>query len=269
MFDLIVTGHRKTGRRGAGPLVLSSAVHILAIGVFALSVLFATDTLPMAPRENITYVSVAPPPPPPPPAAAPAAAKPAASRPSPTPPRPRPADVVTTRPRPAPVEAPSSIEAPTGVGEALAGLAGVPDGIVGGVPGGVPGGVIGGVAGGVIGGLPEAPPPAPPPAPRAPVRVGGHIQAPALIKRVPPVYPRIAANARLQGVVILEATVSPEGRVEHVEVIRSVGLLDDAAVDAVRQWEYAPLLLNGKPERFIVSVTVRFSVSGGQGGELR
>jgi protein TonB len=61
--------------------------------------------------------------------------------------------------------------------------------------------------------------------------------------------------------------VSPEGHVEDVQVLRSVGLLDEAAVDAVRQWEYAPLLLNGQPQRFIVSVTMRFSLTSGEGGE--
>lgn len=254
MFDLIATGQRKSGRRGLASLVLSTAVHVLAIGVVALSVLFATDQLPIAPQETVTFVSVAPPPPPPPPPPAPAAAKPAAARPVTPTPRPQ---TVTTRSRPAPVQARASIEAPMPVGEAVAGLDGVPGGIVGGVPGGVPGGVIGGV----VGGLPEAPLPPPPPAARAPVRVGGHIQAPALIARVPPVYPPRAANAGIEGVVILEATVGRDGRVEDVHVLRSFALLDEAALDAVRQWEYAPLLLNGQPQRFILTVTVSFSLS--------
>jgi protein TonB len=131
------------------------------------------------------------------------------------------------------------------------------DGVAGGVPGGVPGGVIGGV----VGGIPEVPPPPPPPAPRAPVRAGGQIQAPALVKRVPPVYPSMAVNAQVQGVVILEATVGRDGRVEDVEVLRSVPLLDKAAIEAVRQWEYEPLLLNGRAERFLLTVTVSFSLS--------
>ncbi|MNC84750.1 transport protein TonB [compost metagenome] len=130
----------------------------------------------------------------------------------------------------------------------------------GGIPGGIPGGVVGGVVGG-IGDAPVPPPPPPPPAPRAPIRTGGQIQAPALIKRVPPVYPPIAVNAQVQGVVILEATVGRDGRVESVDVLRSLPLLDRAAIDAVRQWEYAPLLLNGQAERFILTVTVSFSLS--------
>ena len=105
------------------------------------------------------------------------------------------------------------------------------------------------------------PPPPPPPAPRVPVRAGGQIQAPALVKRVPPVYPPIAVNAKVQGVVFLEATVGRDGRVEDVAVLRSVPLLDKAAIDAVGQWVYEPLLLNGRAERFILTVTVSFSLS--------
>jgi periplasmic protein TonB len=255
MFDLIVSGYRKPGRRGVAPWVLSSAVHVLAIGMIALSVLFATDQLPAAPAEIVTFVSVAPPPPPPPPPPAPAVATAATSRPASTPrPNSRRSEVVSTRTRPAPVEAPASLEGPADVGAHFGGLDGVPGGIVGGVPGGV----IGGVVGGLAEALPPAPPP--PPAPRVPVRVGGDIRAPALLKRVPPVYPSIAAKAGIEGVVILEATVSPDGRVEDVRVLRSAGLLNSAAVDAVRQWEYAPLLLNGQPAQFILTVTVNFSL---------
>jgi protein TonB len=130
-----------------------------------------------------------------------------------------------------------------------------------GVFGGVEGGVSGGVIGGVVGGLPDVPPPPPPPPPppRAPIRAGGALKPPALITRVPPVYPGVAVSARIEGVVILEATVGRDGRVEEVRVLRSVPLLDTAAMDAVLQWQYAPLLLNGKAERFILTVTLTFN----------
>ena len=65
----------------------------------------------------------------------------------------------------------------------------------------------------------------------------------------------------MEGVVILEATVGRDGRVEDVEVLRSVPLLDGAAIEAVRQWVYDPLLLNGQAERFILTVTVSFGLS--------
>ena len=102
----------------------------------------------------------------------------------------------------------------------------------------------------------------PPPAvARGPVRVGGAITAPALVSRVEPIYPRLAVSANVQGVVILEAVVDREGHVESVEVLRSIPLLDDAAIAAVRQWRYSPLLLNGRPERFVLTVTVGFSLN--------
>jgi protein TonB len=62
-------------------------------------------------------------------------------------------------------------------------------------------------------------------------------------------------------VVILQAVVDREGRVENVEILRSIPLLDSAAIAAVRQWRYSPLLLNGRPERFVLTVTVSFGLN--------
>jgi len=85
--------------------------------------------------------------------------------------------------------------------------------------------------------------------------------APALVERAAPEYPPIAVQARVQGVVILEAVVDLYGRVADVRVLRSIPLLDKAAITAVRQWRYSPLLLNGAPERFVLTVTVSFSLA--------
>jgi len=93
------------------------------------------------------------------------------------------------------------------------------------------------------------------------VRIGGELQAPALVERVEPEYPPIAIQAQVQGIVILEAVVGHNGRVEDVRVLRSIPLLDKAAITAVRQWRYSPLLLNGTPERFVLTVTVSFSLA--------
>ena len=125
-------------------------------------------------------------------------------------------------------------------------------GVAGGIPGGVVGGIPGGVVGGVVGGLPEAPPP-----PEA-VRVGGQIKEPRKVKHVNPVYPDIAKMARVQGVVILEVTINPNGQVNEVTVLRGIPLLDQAAIDAVKQWVYTPTLLNGVPVPVIMTVTVNF-----------
>ena len=125
---------------------------------------------------------------------------------------------------------------------------------------GVEGGVPGGVVGGVVGGLPDPPPPPPPPPPAAPVRVGGNIKQPTKVKNVPPVYPPIAQSARVQGVVIIEAVIGPNGRVQDARVLRSIPLLDQAALDAVKQWEFTPTLLNGVPVPVIMTVTVQFTL---------
>jgi TonB family protein len=93
------------------------------------------------------------------------------------------------------------------------------------------------------------------------VRIGGTIKEPRKLKNVAPVYPDIAKQARVQGTVILECTISPQGQVTEVKVLRGVPLLDEAAIDAVRQWVYTPTLLNGVPVAVIMTVTVNFKIS--------
>ena len=100
----------------------------------------------------------------------------------------------------------------------------------------------------------------PPPPPVAPVRVGGNIKQPTKTKDVRPVYPAIAQSARVQGVVIVEAVIGPDGRVTDAKILRSIPLLDQAALDAVRQWEFTPTLLNGVPVPVIMTVTVNFTL---------
>jgi protein TonB len=136
---------------------------------------------------------------------------------------------------------------------------GVQGGVQGGVLGGVPGGTLGGVVGGVIGGAPKE---EPPPTPSGPVRVGGKIHAPSKLNNVPPVYPPMAKQARVEGTVILEATISEQGRVTNVKVLRGIPLLDNSALDAVKQWHYSPTLLNGTPVPVVMTVTVNFRLNG-------
>jgi TonB family protein len=95
---------------------------------------------------------------------------------------------------------------------------------------------------------------------QAPIRVGGDIAPPRKLKDVRPVYPDAARAARITGVVILEVTIGPDGRVADARVLRSQPMLDQAAVDAVRQWEFQPLLLNGQPTSVLMTVTVNFSL---------
>ncbi len=100
-----------------------------------------------------------------------------------------------------------------------------------------------------------------PPGPRAdaPVRVGGNIREPRKIKDVAPVMPEAARRTGVIGIVIVEATINEQGRVSHARILRSVPQLDQAALDAVRQWEYEPVLVNGVPRTVILTVTVPFT----------
>jgi protein TonB len=99
-----------------------------------------------------------------------------------------------------------------------------------------------------------------PPAPTTPVRLSSGMQAPRKIVDVTPTYPAIARTARVEGVVILEAVIDASGRVESVHVLRSIPLLDQAAMDAVRQWKFTPTLLNGTPVPIVMTVTVNFTL---------
>jgi protein TonB len=92
------------------------------------------------------------------------------------------------------------------------------------------------------------------------IRVGGQIRPPIRIKEVAPVYPAIARSARVQGDVVIEATIDEEGNVADARVVKSVPLLDQAALDAVRQWHYQPTLLNGVPTAVVTTVTVKFTL---------
>jgi protein TonB len=239
MFDLVTGKVQHVPRHATLPILMSMLTQAaVVIAVLVVPLLIVADKMPEIP-SMMAFVAVPPPPPPPPPPPAPAP-KQVAQRAAATP----------TDPAAAPIEPPREIapERPNDEGLDI------------GAPGGVEGGIPGGVVGGVVGGLPEAPPPPPPPAvAKGPVRIGGQLQAPALIKRVEPLYPPIAVSAHVEGVVILEAIVGREGVVEEVKVLRSVHpVLDREAETAVKQWRYSPLVLNGIKERFVLTVTLSF-----------
>jgi periplasmic protein TonB len=100
----------------------------------------------------------------------------------------------------------------------------------------------------------------PPPTAIAPIRLHSGMKAPVKIADAAPVYPTIAKNARVQGVVILEAVLDARGRVESVRVLRSIPLLDQAAVEAVQQWRFTPALLNSEAVPVVMTVTVNFTL---------
>ena len=105
-----------------------------------------------------------------------------------------------------------------------------------------------------------APPPAPQ-APKAPIPVGGNIRPPTHVVYVAPVYPPLALAARVQGTVILQATIDEEGSVRKLSVLRGHPLLDDAALQAVAKWQFTPTLLNGTTVPIVMTVTVTFSLT--------
>ena len=106
--------------------------------------------------------------------------------------------------------------------------------------------------------LPSPPVVAPP---QAPIRLHSGIRAPQRIVNVAPVYPAIARGAHVDGVVIIEATIDEHGNVIHTQLLRSIQLLDDAALTAVRQWKFSPTLLNGVPVPIVMTVTVNFTLA--------
>jgi len=136
--------------------------------------------------------------------------------------------------------------------------AGVTGGVEGGVSAGVEGGVGKGGASGVSGSvrddkkLEEFAAGA--------VKVKDGIQPPRLIKKVNPVYSEVARLAEVEGVVILQVRTDVNGQVKDAIILRSVPLLDQAAMDAVRQWVYEPVIVDGQAVGITFTVTVRFKL---------
>ena len=87
------------------------------------------------------------------------------------------------------------------------------------------------------------------------------MRMPVKVRHVNPVYPQEAQDAKVEGVVILEIVVGADGRVEDTRVLRSIPLLDQAAIDAVTEWEFQPTLLNGAPTRVVMTVTINFTLT--------
>jgi TonB family protein len=91
------------------------------------------------------------------------------------------------------------------------------------------------------------------------LRVGGPIKTPTKVHDVRPVYPPIALAANVTGVVIVEARIGTDGGVEDARVLRSIPLLDQAALDAVKEWKFTPTLLNGVAVPVIMTMSVNFT----------
>jgi protein TonB len=216
--------------------IVSIAVHSVVIAAALLAQVLADGALP-APHRPILFdasqfmpVDIQPPKP----------RRPAAAR-----------TGEATSLNAAPIVAPSDVAIETGrEGE----LPAAPGGMISGVENGPASSIDG------VGGSGLAPPPAPTPAPIAPIRLHSGMKPPTKTTDVAPSYPAIARSARVQGVVILEAVLDAQGRVTSVHVLRSIPLLDDAAMVAVQQWRFTPALLNGEPVPVVMTVTVNFTL---------
>jgi protein TonB len=98
------------------------------------------------------------------------------------------------------------------------------------------------------------------PAQNGRVRVGGAIKPPVRLVNVNPVYPEDARAAGVEGLVVLQIAIGEDGSVIEALVLRSIPMLDQAAIDAVIQWVYQPTLLNGMPVEVEMTVTINFTL---------
>jgi protein TonB len=254
MFEqtFVSTGKTKT----PGTMLLAFGLQTILIIVAVIIPMIWFEVLPTAQLQSFLVAPPPPPPPPPPPAAAP------------------PVKVVKVIPRQfdagklmAPKVVPKEVA--TIKEEELPPPTSGVAGVVGGVPGGVAGGTPGGVLGGIIGSVPTAaPPPPPPPKKEEPkpvtpqrIKVGGNVQSAKLVRQPRPVYPPLAKQARISGVVKLSAVISKDGTIQQLEVISGHPLLVPSALDAVKQWVYQPTQLNGEPVEVQTQIDVNFTLS--------
>jgi periplasmic protein TonB len=217
----------------------------MIVGVLVLIPLIFTEALPKT--QLMTFlVAPPPPPPPPPPAAAPVHV----------------VKVIQTNIDNGQLRTPTKI--PQKVQMIKEDEAPPPSmasaGVVGGVPGGVPGGSMGGVIGSVLSSTPTV---APKIATPQRVRVSSGVVSGLLLRRVNPVYPPLARQARIQGTVVLQAQISKTGDIENLQLISGHPMLAPAAIEAVKQWKYKPYLLNGEPVEVDTQVQVNFTLAGG------
>lgn len=237
LFEQLTLSAAIPATRRARAVPVSVALHASALAAVLLAPVLTGSGLPLPAGSQEVF------------------ACPAALLPPPPPPRGRPPRSIARRPAAAASPATASAAVlPTSSPETL-----VPAGsewvdallpeCEGCVPWGVPGSVVG-----------TAPAPLDPaPSPPA-LRPGSGIDPPVKLHHVAPTYPDLARDARVEGVVVIECRIDTEGLVADARVLRGHPLLDDAALDAVRQWRYRPTLLNGQPVSVIMNVTVRFTL---------
>jgi protein TonB len=238
MFETAVVRTRAAERRYSW-LTLSLAAHTAAVAA-VLAASIASVRLPeQAPRLMVSFIPISDPPPPP-----------ALGTPNPTPARPRAA--AATAPR-VPV-APIPMAAPTVIPDTITPAAG-PASDTG------PATSIGVPDGSTIGIGTQSPSTSVAPDARGPLPIGNGVKSPVVLHRVEPIYPPLAIRAHISGSVVLECIIDKSGRIRDVRVENSTfGAFEQPAIDAVRQWLFAPGTLNGQPVDTIFQLTVKFQV---------
>ena len=116
---------------------------------------------------------------------------------------------------------------------------------------------------------PPPPPPPPPPAssearPTAPpqaLNVAGNVMQAKLVRQPRPKYPPDAKQARIQGVVKLQAVIAKDGTISKLDILSGEPILAAAALEAVQGWKYEPTLLNGSPVEVVTQIDVNFTLS--------
>ena len=234
-----------TGKLGTGrtkyTTVLSFLLQCALIGVLVLIPLIYTEALPA--KAMLTTLVAPPPPPPPPPPPTPQVVVIKVST-----------DIIDGALR-TPTKIPDKIkkvveeEAPPPVTSSNMG-------VIGGVgPAGSPVGVLGGVLASANSAAPKIE--------VRKLRVSAGVQASKLISQPKPLYPPIAKQARVQGTVVLAATISKSGTIDNLRVVSGHPMLTQSALQAVRQWKYQPIYLNGEQVEVETTINVNFSLTGG------
>jgi len=226
----------RDGLRGrlSGTVPVSIGLHLVALLLCVIVPLVADVSLPRVWVDLPDYVRLAPMPPPPVVTLHPKSAVnpgPAANR--------------------APTQAPQTIE-PEGPERPSTAPFVIPDSTGGGVSEGL--GILPNTGSTIL-----MPPPEPP-RQAGPVRIAQLPVAPRKVNDARPLYPEIARAARKEGTVVLEAVLDTTGRVTQLRVIKSEPLLDQAALDAVRQWRYTPSVYGGQPVSVLMTITIRFQL---------
>jgi protein TonB len=250
MFNQTFVPDSNRTRSGAS-LFISFAMQAVVILVLVVIPLIYTEVLP---RATLTSLLTAPPPPLPPPPPPPVAPK-----------------VVKVAPRQLDGE---RLLAPKQIPKVVALI--IEDelppatnvfGVTGSIPDGVPGGSGNNSLSSLLRAVapPVAPPPSvntPKPINRQPVRVSSGVIQALLIKRVVPVYPPLARQARIQGTVRFTAIIGKDGSIQNLQLISGHPLLVPAATEAIKQWIYKPTVLNTEPVEVITQIDFTFTLGG-------